>query len=62
LDAGARPQNRTLIRGPIPVEQAAALDAADLGCRAQASIAVADKSAPTVFPDGGSGGARRGPR
>ena len=46
-DAGARPQNRTLIRGPIPVEQAAALDAADLGCRAQASIAVADESAPT---------------
>jgi len=47
LDARARPQNRTLIHGPIPIEQAAALDAAGLGCRAQASIAVADESAPT---------------
>jgi len=46
-DAGARPQNRTLDRGPIPVKHAAALDAADLGCGAQASIAVADESSPT---------------
>jgi len=47
LDAGARPQNRTLVRVPLPVKQAAALDAADLGCDAQASTAMADKSAPT---------------
>ena len=47
MDAGARPQNRTLVRVPLPVEQAAALDAADLGCDAQASTAMADESAPT---------------
>jgi hypothetical protein len=41
------PKNHTLEPHPLFADEAPTLDAADLGCGAQASIAVADGSAPT---------------